>query len=89
MRGLLGNTIQGSKTERYKFDALEYYKMEIDWFGFIFIFFALDLIIVWLLHTGAIAEGAVELNEEGSSLGDKIIITETYLLYVVVFARVI
>jgi hypothetical protein len=52
MRGLLGFTIQSSKTERFKFDAIEYYKMDIDWFGFIFIFFSIDLFIAGLIQTG-------------------------------------
>ena len=52
MRGLMGYTIQNSKTERFKFDALEYYKMDIDWFGFIFIFFSIDTFILGLVHTG-------------------------------------
>ena len=42
-RGLRGITTLESKRERYKFDAIEYYKLDMDWFAFIFVFFAIDV----------------------------------------------
>jgi hypothetical protein len=80
IRGLLGYTIQNSKTERFKFDAIEYYKMDIDWFGFIFIFFSIDVFILALKATGKC----------NSSITEEVapeVITETYLLYVIVASR--
>ena len=32
-------------SDRYCYDAIEYYKTDIDWFAFIFVAFALDLFI--------------------------------------------
>ena len=57
MRGLLGWTIQNSKTERFKFDAIEYYKTDIDWFGFIMIFLSIDVFVAILIDTGKLSTG--------------------------------
>ena len=84
MRGLLGFTIQNSKTERFKFDAIEYYKMDIDWFGFIFIFLSIDIFVVILIETGKLNSFKDEILE-----GENVFITETYLLYVIIFTRIL
>lgn len=84
MRGLLGFTIQNSKTERFKFDAIEYYKMDIDWFGFIMIFLSIDVLIASLIETGKL--NSFNNNEE---LTDKNVMTETYLLWVIIATRVL
>jgi hypothetical protein len=84
IRGLLGYTIMNSKTERFKFDALEYYKMDVDWFGFIFIFFSIDCFILLLIETG-------RLNsfKNNAVTGLDMLMTQTYLLYMVIGSRVL
>jgi hypothetical protein len=73
--GLLGLTIQNSKTERYKFDAIDYYKMDIDWFGFICIFLFIDVFVLALIETGKLnSYNHDALTDEG------FVITESYLL---------
>ena len=77
-------TIQNSKTERFKFDALEYYKTDIDWFGFIMIFLCIDIFVAILIETGKLSSAKPDdqLYEGG-------IITETYLLYVIIGSRLL
>lgn len=48
-RGVLGNgRKQDVKGDRYKYDAIEYYKTDLDWFALIFIGFAMDSIVIAL-----------------------------------------
>ena len=35
-------------SDRYKYDALEFYQSDIDWFAFILISFSLDIFICYL-----------------------------------------
>lgn len=56
IRGLRGITTQESKRERYKYDAIEYYKLDIDWFAFIFIFFAIDVFTYFIIKLNILAD---------------------------------
>lgn len=49
VRGLRGITTKESKRKRFKYDAIEYYMLDIDWFAFIFIFFAIDCFTYYLI----------------------------------------
>ena len=40
------------KGDRYKFDAIEYYKNDLDWFALIFISFAMDSMVIGLQKSG-------------------------------------
>jgi hypothetical protein len=42
------------KKDRFKYDAIEYYKQEMDWFAFNFIFFSLDVLTIVLINSGAL-----------------------------------
>lgn len=46
LRGIFGYNDKG-KGERYKYDAIEYYQFDLDWFAFLFIFMALDYMCLW------------------------------------------
>ena len=43
---LSGNHDENEKKERLKYDAIEYYKNDLDWFIYIFVFFCLDLLSI-------------------------------------------
>lgn len=51
VRGILGHNDLGKK-ERYKYDAIEYYQFDLDWFAFIFIFLALDCMAIYWSASG-------------------------------------
>lgn len=40
------------KGDRYKYDAVEYYKTDLDWFALIFIGFAMDSMVIGLVTSG-------------------------------------
>lgn len=42
---------QNGKTDRYKYDAIEYYQFDLDWFAFGFIFLAIDGLTIYLCKT--------------------------------------
>lgn len=51
--GLLGNGKKMDiKGDRYKYDAVEYYKTDLDWFALIFIGFAMDSMVIGLVTSG-------------------------------------
>ena len=54
IRGLRGQTLLEHKKDRFKYDAIEYYKQEMDWFAFNFIFFSLDLLTLVLIYKGVL-----------------------------------
>jgi hypothetical protein len=54
IKGLTWQTLPEHKKDRYKYDAIEYYKQEMDWFAFNFIFLALDIITTVLIFTGGL-----------------------------------
>jgi hypothetical protein len=56
IRGLLGLTTQESKRERYKYDAIEYYKLDMDWFAFIFVFLAIDVFTYGVVRLNILAD---------------------------------
>lgn len=43
LKGMFKNDQQYTREDRYKFDALEYYSVDVDWFAFIVICFNLDV----------------------------------------------
>ena len=54
LRGALGLTLQHTKGDRYKFDAIDFYMVDLAWFSFIFIMFCMGLITIVLKETGRI-----------------------------------
>lgn len=70
-----------SKRERYKYDAIEYYKLDMDWFAFIFIFFAIDCCTYGIVSFKILAD-----TQDGKLIDDKGL-TEITLLEAVIFAR--
>lgn len=51
---MLGLTVQHTKGDRYKYDAIDFYKNDLDWFSFICISFFFGLITIVLKETGRI-----------------------------------
>ena len=64
IKGLRGQTLPEHKKDRFKYDAIEYYKQEMDWFAFNFIFFSLDVMTLVLIQTGALYNITAQAKEE-------------------------
>lgn len=71
-----------SKRERYKYDAIEYYKLDMDWFAFIFIFFAIDVFSYSMVKFKILSDTQDGLFSEKKG------VTEINLLEAVIAARV-
>lgn len=80
MKGLRGITTLEGKKDRFKYDAIEYYKLDIDWFAFIFIFFAIDCFTFWVVRFSILEDNTGILSQSG--------ISELNLLQAVILARV-
>ena len=64
IKGLRGQTLPEHKKDRFKYDAIEYYKLDMDWFAFNFIFFSLDVLTMVLIQTGALYNVTAEAKEQ-------------------------
>ena len=60
-RGIFGYNDDG-KQERYKYDAIEYYKFDLDWFAFLFIFLCLDCMALYWGSSGLLYDNQVKLG---------------------------
>ena len=66
-RGIFGYNDAG-KQERYKFDAIEYYQFDLDWFAFIFIFLALDCMAIYWTSYGILYDEEDQLGRNQTTL---------------------
>ena len=67
------------KGDRYKYDAIEYYKNDLDWFALIFISFAMDSMVIGLQASGIYA---VEAEKMHKGLNDQ------HLTYITICLRI-
>lgn len=80
--GLLGNGKKMDiKGDRYKYDAIEYYKTDLDWFALIFIGFAMDSMVIALVLTGVYGSDD-EANVKKGRLNDQ------HLNYITISLRI-
>lgn len=80
--GLLGNGKKMDiKGDRYKYDAVEYYKTDLDWFALIFIGFAMDSMVIALVLTGVYGSDD-EANVKKGRLNDQ------HLNYITISLRI-
>lgn len=81
--GLLGNGKKMDiKGDRYKYDAIEYYKTDLDWFALIFIGFAMDSMVIGLVLSGIYSSPDDEANVKKGSLNDQ------HLNYITISLRI-
>lgn len=52
LKGQMGYTKDSDKWDRYKYDAIEYYKTDLDWFAFIFVACFMDVFVIWMQMSG-------------------------------------
>lgn len=79
--GLLGNGKKNDiKGDRYKYDAIEYYKTDLDWFALIFIGFAMDSLVIGLVLTGIY--GSSDQSDGRKGLNDQ------HLNYITISLRI-
>ena len=56
IRGSLGKTDRKLNNDRWKFDALDYYDLDIDWFAFIFVMFCVHCYGIFEILTSKLLE---------------------------------
>lgn len=79
--GLLGNGKKMDiKGDRYKYDAVEYYKTDLDWFALIFIGFAMDSMVIGLVITGIYGSSDQIDNKKG--------LNDQHLNYITISLRI-
>jgi hypothetical protein len=86
IRGLRGVTTLESKRERFKYDAIEYYKLDMDWFAFIFIMFAIDTITYCMVSFKILADTKDGTFAQHGTIGTSV--TEVSLLEAIICARI-
>lgn len=81
--GLLGNGKKMDiKGDRYKYDAVEYYKTDLDWFALIFIGFAMDSMVIGLVLSGIYGSPDDDANVKKGRLNDQ------HLNYITISLRI-
>ena len=66
-RGMLGYNDEG-KQDRYKYDAIEYYQFDLDWFAFLFIFLFLDVLSLYWSLSGIMYTNLTMSNVNSTAL---------------------
>jgi hypothetical protein len=80
LKGIFKNDKQYTREDRYKFDALEYYNTDVDWFAFIFIMFVINLSIAGAEWT--------EVLKEFYTGDNKVTSKEPHVLYICIIIRI-
>ena len=66
-RGMFGYNDEG-KQDRYKYDAIEYYQFDLDWFAFLFIFLFLDVLCLYWSLSGIMYTNLTMSNVNSTAL---------------------
>lgn len=80
--GLLGNGKKmDTKGDRYMYDAVEYYKTDLDWFALIFIGFAMDSMVIGLVISGIYGSTNADIPKKGR-------LNDQHLNYITISLRI-